>query len=114
VKLGAPQNLIPILTIGLSEYAGSVIAKSFSTEATQVLGYDVEKIMEANFQPPPAMLAIGTPPEGLSLSEVAQMLRAQFASVPIFYTTTIRTGFDKATLTNCRLLQMDRSSLIKR
>ena len=114
--MGATPHLIPILTIGLSDIATSMISKLFSMEAIQVLDYDVEKIMDSNLQPPPAMVAIGPPPEGLELNEMAQMLRMQFAGIPIFFMTTMRTGFDKAILvkngfTDCFLLPFDNQTL---
>jgi HD-GYP domain-containing protein (c-di-GMP phosphodiesterase class II) len=110
--LGETLSTFPVLTIGLSEQAKSVVAGVFSPESIQVLEYDVEKIMDSNLQPPPLMVAIGAPPEGLALTEMAQMLRMQFPAIPIFYTTTVRVGFDKRTLakngfTDCFLLPFE-------
>jgi len=96
-----------------------VISAIFSAEAIQFLDNDVEKIMDSKLDVPPAMVAIGPPPDGLTVIEMAQMLRMQFADIPIFYTTTVRVGFDKLILikngfTDCFLLPIDSAALCTR
>ncbi len=45
--------------------------------------------------PEPLAIFCGPAPEGLALSEVAQALRMQYQTVPIYFVTGIRAGFER-------------------
>ncbi len=59
------------------------------------LPMDLEKLCELTYSPPPPVIICGVPPEGISLIEVAQVLRMQFPKAQILYVTPHRDGFER-------------------
>lgn len=107
-----------VLICGLDSLCRETVDRALSPEQFIEFPYDLEKLMEGTSPPPPVMLLFGPPPEGINLSEVAQVARMQNQTQPIFYITSKRTNFDrkdfqKNGFTDAFLLPIDSDTLLQ-
>ncbi|RYZ71046.1 MAG: hypothetical protein EOP09_05225 [Proteobacteria bacterium] len=93
-KITADQ--LKVLVLGLDPLAKSAVESLFTQKQILELPYDLEKFMETQLDPPPAMIFIGPAPEGVNLIEVAQISRMQYQASSIYYVTQIRTALAAA------------------
>ncbi len=84
-----------VVVCGLDPLCREIMNAILSPEQILDIPYDLEKLMEQVFTPPPVMLLFGTPPDGINLTEVAQVARMQNQSQPIYYLTSKRANFDR-------------------
>ena len=110
------KDPITVLAIDLDPIATEIATQIFGASRLLERAYDLEKLLEENFDPPPILILCGRPPEGLSLNEVAQALRMQHQSIAILYLTTVREGhdrkiFQKNGFTDAFLLPVERDFL---
>lgn len=90
-----PGSLPVALLIGLETMARDIF-KQFSNIVQSIeMDYDIDKLASEPVNPLPGMIFCGPVPEGVSLLEIAQLLRMQYQEQSIFYLTTFRAGFDR-------------------
>jgi hypothetical protein len=89
------SHRLPILVIRLDPLCQSQLELLMADHDLILRPYDMEKLIEEVFSPPPSIIFCGPAPEGVSLIEAAQGLRMSYQNTPIFYLTSIRAGFDR-------------------
>jgi HD-GYP domain-containing protein (c-di-GMP phosphodiesterase class II) len=90
------EKAVPqILILGLAPECKASIVKSGSALGIVEKPYDLEKLIEQPMSPPPQAIFCGPAPEGMALTEVAQALRMQYQTVPLYFITGIRAGFER-------------------
>ncbi|MBC7690304.1 MAG: HD domain-containing protein [Methylotenera sp.] len=96
-----PSNLnsISVLMIGTSLPAAVKTLEAL-LPPNQILARpcDLEALMEETFTLVPAIILCSQPPEGISLIEVAQLLRMRFQNSKILFITSQREGFERKSL----------------
>lgn len=91
---GLSENF-EVWLVGLSDQIKTFIQGSLEGRAKITeLDYNIEKLMETT-EPVPTVILCGPPPQDIQASEVAQMLRMQFQTQPIFYLTFQREAYDR-------------------
>jgi putative nucleotidyltransferase with HDIG domain len=101
--------------IGLDAAGKEAVARRLKPTDLVEAAYDLEKLSETAIEPPPFAVICGNPPEGISLVEVAQLLRMQYQESAIYLLTTKREGFErkdfqKNGFTDAFLLPFDNST----
>jgi len=86
---------VEILLIGVEDALAQVV-KEYSQGATLSVRPYEDSLFEAPFDPAPAILICGQPPESISTPEVAQGFRMLYQAAPIFYITSARQNFQRA------------------
>ncbi len=84
-----------VLVCGLDPVTRPFLEAFLPREQTIEVPYDLEKLAETSYDPPPVLLIFGTPPDGVDLIEAAQVARMQFRTQAIYHLTSSRTGFDR-------------------
>jgi HD-GYP domain-containing protein (c-di-GMP phosphodiesterase class II) len=85
------------LSIGVDDQTRSPLGENLKAVQNVDAQYDLEKLMEP-ISPPPSLILCGEPPEGVSLAEVAQMLRALYQVTPIYFLARSQSRFDRKVL----------------
>jgi HD-GYP domain-containing protein (c-di-GMP phosphodiesterase class II) len=107
-----------IAVAGLDSLCRAVVDAAIPRKQILEITYDLEKLMETPIVPEPIMLIFGTPPAGVNLIEAAQVARMQYLNQPIYYVTSMRTGFDrkdfqKNGFTDAFLIPIDNDTLVQ-
>lgn len=84
-----------IVTFGIEASVLGLVEKFGLQVAIENQPYDLEKMVTEPLPDGTCMVLCGPAPEGISINEVAQTLRAQYQDLPIFYLTTQRVAFDR-------------------
>ncbi len=108
------ENLA-ILTIGLEPEVQKIIEDLLANTKVTAIPMDIEKLM-GDLEVSPCLVISGYPKEGVSVIELAQMLRMQYQGLPIFLCCQSREGFERKAFikngfTDAFLLPMDTMNL---
>lgn len=85
---------IEVWCIGMKEEALKLLSKTLEPTHLTPMLFDIEKLMEAT-EPTPTIILCGEPPPDIQAAEVAQMLRMQHQTQPIYYVTLNRTNYNR-------------------
>lgn len=108
---------ITVYTFGLDDVVRQTV-DGMVTQGNVIHGpVDIEKMMEP-LDPVPSIILCGQPPEGVTLVEIAQTLRMQYQTQPIYYVCRSKVGYDRKVFikngfTEAYLLPLDNDLLKK-